>query len=211
MRNGALWPVLLLWSLAGHSQDRGTQYVDAFPYFVEPHQDRGVAGQGAGLRGAFGWILGDQWSTELQGFASVLETDRPGATDYYQLGLGMDLVRAFGEQSRTHPFTLVGAGAVYDDVLPDRDDSINPFVNAALGVTSGYLTDSGLRLRGEVRYLYDLFEQRSSIWRLAGRRRAERSSGQSARAYRRSRAHRDQRSADGSSGCGRDATSRRLR
>lgn len=158
MRNGALSCVLLLWSVAGHSQDTGTHYFDAFPFYVEPHDDRGVEGKGVGLRGSFGWILNDQWSAELQGFTSVLETDRPGATDYYQLGLGMDVARAFGEHNRTHPFALVGVGAVYDDVLPDTEDSLNPFANAALGITSGGLTQSGLRLRGEVRYVYDLFD-----------------------------------------------------
>ncbi|HEY0686676.1 MAG TPA: OmpA family protein [Steroidobacter sp.] len=158
MRSGAICSVLLLWSLSGHCDENETQHFDAFPYYVDSDEDRGVAGRGAGLRGAFGWILRDQWSAELQGFASVLETDLPGGTDYYQLGVGTDLVRSFGQRSRVHPFALVGVGAVYDDVLPDRDDSINPFVNAALGIASGGLTESGLRLRGEVRYIYDVFD-----------------------------------------------------
>lgn len=158
MRNGALCSVLLLWSLPGHCDDIATQHFDAFPYYVSPHEDRGVAGQGAGLRGTFGWNLNNQWSAELQGFASVLETDLPGGTDYYQLGVGTDLVRTFGRWNIARPFALVGLGAVYDDVLPDRDDSINPFVNAALGIASGNLTESGLRLRGEVRYVYDVFD-----------------------------------------------------
>ena len=158
MRNGALCSALLLWSLTGHCEDAEGQYFDAFPYYVEPHEDRGVAGKGGGLRGTFGWKLSGQWSTELQGFASVLETDLPGGTDYYQLGVGADLVRAFGNWSRARPFALVGVGAVFDDVLPDRDDSLNPFANAALGITSGNLTNGGLRLRGEVRYIYDVFD-----------------------------------------------------
>ena len=54
MRNGALCSALLLWSLTGHCDDTETQYFDAFPYYVEPHEDRGIA---ARLRSA--WTLAE--------------------------------------------------------------------------------------------------------------------------------------------------------
>lgn len=151
----------LVASLAQAQQDLESvdRYLDIWPYFVEPDEERGTADNGAGIRVAPGIHFGGNWFGEVPLFASILETDIEGATDYYLNGIGFDLVYAFGGKRGFSPFLLFGVGAAYNDVIPDEADGTEAYGNVAVGFTTGDLGRRGLRLRAELRYFYDTFEQ----------------------------------------------------
>ena len=136
-------------------------YLAGEALFMRGDDDRGVDDEGVGVRALYGRRLSGNWFIEGQFFSGVLETRSDllnfTDTDFYQAGLGLDLVYAFGDRDRFTPFILAGLGAVRDDAIPDDDDSTNVFGNAGLGFVVK-IADNGVRLRGDARYLYDDFE-----------------------------------------------------
>lgn len=134
------------------------RYLTILPFYVSPDDDRGTDGDGGGISLGYGQQLSGGWYWEGQFFTDILETDAGPLTDFYQLGLGLDLNYRFFRDAGLSPLVLVGGGAVHNDVLPDSDDSTDAFANAGFGFLTGELTDGGLRVRGEVRYIYDTFE-----------------------------------------------------
>ncbi len=165
MRSFALTALLLLIAAVAtapaQAQEPGS-YLAGEAMFMRGDDDRGVDDEGVGVRALYGWHWTGGWWLEGQLFTGVLETPSNlfgfTDTDFYQAGLGLDLVYAFGDRSSFTPFILAGLGAVHDDVIPDRDDSTNVFGNAGLGFVVQISARTGLRLRGEARYLYDDFE-----------------------------------------------------
>lgn len=96
---------------------------------------------------------------ELGVFFDNYETRKLVAVDFYRSGLAADLTYSFGDRLSFTPFALIGAGAAYNDVLPNSEDDWSWHANAGLGFVTGPLTERGLiRLRAEARYLYDDFQ-----------------------------------------------------
>lgn len=148
-------------------------YLDLTPYFTRVDSDRNTERQAGGLRAAYGWGWQGPWYSEVQVFGAILETENTNGsvefqdqTDYYMSGVGLDVVYNFGDRDGYTPFLLAGLGGVYDDVMPDSDDTTSAFVNFAAGFTSQEISARGIRLRAEVRYLYDFFEDGMSDWQL---------------------------------------------
>ncbi len=137
-------------------------YLSGEAMFMRGDDDRGVDDEGVGVRALYGRRWSGNWYLEGQFFSGVLETrsDLFGFTDtdFYQAGLGLDLVYAFGDRNSFTPFVLAGLGVVRDDAIPDDDDSTNLFGNAGLGFVVQISEKLGVRLRGDARYLYDDFE-----------------------------------------------------
>ncbi len=119
--------------------------------------DGWIAEEGGGAQLIRGWHWTGNWYVEGQLNYSVFETDTDGATDFYQYGLGVDLVYAFGDRVGFTPFVLAGVGGAYNDVLPDDNDDVNWFGNAGLGFVTGAISDFGFRVRLEGRYIYNDF------------------------------------------------------
>lgn len=125
-------------------------------------RDIGVADiqYGSGFSVLYGWQTKDQWGWEVHGFVNTFETDDTLRTDFYHYGLGGDLFYAFGDRVGFTPFVLIGAGASYNDIYPNTEntekDDVDFFANAGVGFVTAPLTKRGLlRLRGEVRYIHD--------------------------------------------------------
>jgi len=120
--------------------------------------DKGwIAEEGGGAQLIRGWHWTGNWYIEGQLNYSVFETDVSGATDFYQYGLGADLVYAFGDRIGFTPFVLAGIGGAYNDVIPDDNDEVNWYGNAGLGFVTGKISDFGFRVRLEGRYIYNDF------------------------------------------------------
>lgn len=106
-------------------------------------------------------IIGQQRASgfgfEATLFADVIETGSGNGTDFYRPGLGLDIIYGFGDRSAFTPFLLLGGGASYNDVSPDDADDYDWYGNAGLGFVTGPLNRYDLKLRAEVRYLYDNF------------------------------------------------------
>lgn len=96
---------------------------------------------------------------ELGVFLDNYETRKLVAVDFYRSGFAADLTYSFGDRLSFTPFALIGAGAAYNDVLPNSEDDWSWQANAGLGFVTGPLTERGLiRLRAEARYMYDDFQ-----------------------------------------------------
>lgn len=165
-RNALLLAMILLPVHATQADDDVERYFDVWPYYVDADSARSADSQGAGIRAALGRHWRNNLFVEFQGFGSVIESGVPGATDYYMSGLGVDLVYAAHAKRRFSPFLLIGAGVDYNDVQPDSEDDTSGYANVALGLTSGDLTQHGLRLRAEARYVYDFFADGYGDWHL---------------------------------------------
>ncbi len=114
--------------------------------------------EGGGLQIIFGQQLATGFGLELTVFADFLETDSGNGTDFYRQGLGVDLVYGLGSREKFTPFVLLGGGVVYNDVFPDSGDDYDAYGNAGLGLVSAPLNRYGMKLRAEVRYLFDSFQ-----------------------------------------------------
>lgn len=143
---------------SAHADAPVERYVDVWPAYISPDSSRSGGDSGVGLHAAFGAHWRDNLFYEIQGFGALLETDVLGGTDYYQTGLGVDLVYAANAKQRFSPFVLFGVGFDYNDALPDSKDESGVFANAAVGFTTDDLTRHGLRVRAEARYVYDFYD-----------------------------------------------------
>lgn len=118
------------------------------------------------MSGILGWQFAPKWQVELNVFGTSLYTSRSAVgTDFYQEGLSIDLsYNLIGDRTGwITPFIIGGVGGVYDDVVPNRYDSVNFQGNAGLGAVSGPIFRSGLleglKFRIEARYLFDTFHK----------------------------------------------------
>lgn len=113
---------------------------------------------GMGVRATYGARLDESWWLEPTLFTGVIETGKAGVTDYYQQGLGADIAyRIFGNAPFT-PFALAGLGVSRNDVANNSASEFGGYGNVGFGFLSSPLSDSGLRLRAEARYVYDSFD-----------------------------------------------------
>lgn len=125
--------------------------------YVNTDDVRGVD-DGKGLQFAFGWALSDVMQLQLN--TSYINFDTGvRATDFYRTAVGVDLVRFFNPRGFA-PFVVAGIGAAYNDVAAAAQDHTNFTASAGLGLLSPPITDYGIRLRGEARYVYDRFAGR---------------------------------------------------
>lgn len=140
-------------------------YVALMPGYFYADKGHDATRTGFTLSGILGYQFAPQWEVELNLFGTDINTGPSVPTDFYQEGLSVDLAYNLFGTDRTGwltPFVIAGVGGVYDDVSPNRYDSVNFQANAGLGVVTGPLFKSGLlaglKLRAEARYLYDRFQ-----------------------------------------------------
>jgi OOP family OmpA-OmpF porin len=137
--------------------DDGTGYLYAAPYHLQSDDGRrGTSDNGRGLTGAYGHPLGEHWNLEWQVFMDSVSA-APTVRNFRRVGTGLDFRFDWREGDRLTPYVLLGFGALRND-LPSPNSDNDVFGNAALGFVTGGLGQSGLRLRGEFRYMRDRFE-----------------------------------------------------
>ncbi|MDX1824589.1 MAG: OmpA family protein [Thiohalomonadales bacterium] len=134
------------------------QYLSPMLTYVVPDNKRDISNNGGGADFIYGRQLSDHVWWETNGSAYVLETNVQNFTDFYQMGISTGLAYAFGDRKSFTPFVIGAIGGMYDDVLPDQDDSFNLQANVGIGAVTGPIFDNGLKLRAEARYVYDDFD-----------------------------------------------------
>ncbi|NKF21439.1 OmpA family protein [Solimonas marina] len=141
-------------------------YIGIQGFYLDPDKDRGFGNadtkHGGGMDVLYGWQSEKRWGYELHGWYEGIETGKQLRTDFYNYGLGADLFYAFGDRTHLTPFVLVGGGGTYNDIYPNgaHDDGFSGFVNGGVGVVTGPITKTGqIRLRADVRYVYDFFAE----------------------------------------------------
>lgn len=138
-----------------------TSELSVMGVYIDPDSDR-TDEYGSAVRIIYGIRLDRHWWVEPQFFAGILETGVDGGPDYYQQGLGADInYRLFGDAEFT-PYLLAGGGISRNDVANNRSSEFGGYANAGLGLMTSPLTQSGLRLRADARYLYDSFDDNFS-------------------------------------------------
>jgi len=157
-------------ALAAHAEssvETGSSYdnyVNFGAFYLEADKSRGADGTSVGYNAGVGHRLNNNLWVEGQFFGDTIETGVNG-TDNYQTGGGVDFHYAFGQRSEFTPFLIVGGGGVYNDVAGTRNDELTPFLNVGLGFTKSILGFDNLRLRGEVRAVYDDFKEGQTDFR----------------------------------------------
>lgn len=147
--------------------DLEPHYIDLLGSWIRPDSGRHTESHGYGGTFIYGAHLAGPFWVEGRLSAALLETGDDAGTDFYQYGGGIDGVVALGDRTGWTPFALVGAGAVYDDVQPDRHDSVNFRSDFGLGLVTPAFTDRGLKLRAEGRGLYDTFRSGQLDWQVS--------------------------------------------
>lgn len=147
-------------------EETGSSY-DNYVYFggfyMRADKDRSPSnesGDSFGHQAAVGQRINSNLWVEGQFFGDVIDTGDSNGSDFYQTGLGVDLQYAFGQRSEFTPYILAGFGAVYNDV-PGLS-KLTPFVNVGAGFTKSIFGLEALRLRGELRAVYDDYSEGSS-------------------------------------------------
>ena len=120
--------------------------------YVDPDDNRAVD-DGQGLHILAGWALSDAWQIGLNTSYVNFDTGTPG-TDFYRSAVGVDITY-FLNPDGFAPFALASVGAVHNDVALSTQDHTGFTAGAGLGLLSPPFTDYGIRIRGEVRYVYD--------------------------------------------------------
>lgn len=132
------------------------QFISVMGFYLDADRERGYD-EGRGGRVVYGYELSPRWHWETDGFFAVHETGAASGIDYYQTGVATGFSWSLFQRSPTQwtPFVLGTLGAVYNDVLPDSEDGVNPYLALGVGAVSKSLFDNGLKLRAEARYVAD--------------------------------------------------------
>lgn len=147
---------------ASSSDTPGFHYLGVLGTYSFPDNGRNNNGSdienATGFSVIYGYERPDHWGIEAQGFLETFETSPSLGTDWYRWGGNVDLTYSFGDRTEFTPFVLAGLGGNYDDVTP-RKDKFTWFGNIGAGFVTAPLTQVGdLRVRGEVRGIYDAFQ-----------------------------------------------------
>ncbi|MCW8128069.1 OmpA family protein [Microbulbifer halophilus] len=141
-------------------------YVDLMPVFGRMDSDRGADNDAYGARVVYGRGWRGPWYAEVQGFGLRQDGNHSITGNHlYTSGVGMDAVYAFRDRTGYTPFLLAGAGATVNNGYPGGSD-VNAFLNLGAGIASAALNDNGLKIRAEVRYMRDYFEDDMNDWQL---------------------------------------------
>lgn len=138
-----------------------TSELSVMGVYIEPDSDR-TDEYGMAMRAIYGHRLGNYWWLEPQFYSGVIETERADANDFYQQGLGVDVAYRFFRNGEFTPFALIGGGMSRNEVADNNASEFGGFANVGLGILSSPFTDSGMRVRGEARYVYDSYDSGQS-------------------------------------------------
>lgn len=145
-----------------HADDvRHDHEISIMGVYIEPDSDR-TDEYGSAVRLIYGIRLDKHWWVEPQGFTGIMETGESAAPDYYQQGVGADISYRFLDDQELTPYGLIGGGISRNDMANNSSSEFGGFGNVGLGIMTSPLSQSGLRIRGDVRYLYDSFDDGQS-------------------------------------------------
>ncbi|MDZ4262741.1 MAG: OmpA family protein, partial [Pseudomonadota bacterium] len=129
--------------------DERTYFVPSLSY-INADSDR-TADNDFGLLLGLGKQVSDMWNIEFSLATDNLDFESTG-NKYKQRGMQLDGLYMFDRSMSFSPYGVIGAGLLRTEIAGDSDN--NAMVNAGLGVMHS-LTDSGINLRGDVRYRLD--------------------------------------------------------
>ncbi|MCK5768981.1 OmpA family protein [Algiphilus sp.] len=142
--------------------DETVSYFSTMGTYAITDEDRtplGEGDEGYGVRAVYGWQYPSRFGIGIALGTEVIETDISSFTDFYRHSIELHGTYALGDRTGFTPYALLGGGGNYNDVRDvGEDDSFDVYGTAGLGFVTGPLTEKGsVKLRGEVRYVYDTF------------------------------------------------------
>jgi len=129
-------------------------YVSPMLSYIKSDDDR-QADDGAGLMLGFGTQMSENWNLELSAATDALDFETANG-EYKQTGLIVDGLYFFNRDTTTQTFAVIGAGVMSTDI--GVTDTTNLMANIGVGVMQK-ITDSGMKLRADVRYRVDLDDE----------------------------------------------------
>lgn len=85
-------------------------YIATSAYYLFADEGRNVGDSNLGIQLNPGMRLHESWWLEGHLFGTNLDKGSQQTTDFYQYGLGGDIVYAFGDRDKFTPYVLAGAG-----------------------------------------------------------------------------------------------------
>ncbi len=131
------------------SSDGSAYFVPSLSY-IKADSDRN-SGNDVNMMLGLGKQFSPAWNLEFNIAADNLDLDAGGDT-YKQRGAQLDGLYFFDRSMHLSPYGVIGAGLLRTKIAGDSQN--NAMVNAGAGVMHS-LTDSGINLRGDVRYRLD--------------------------------------------------------
>ena len=125
-------------------------YIAPLLSYVDADSDR-IADNDLGLQLGVGKPVSAAWNLELAVVADTLDF-KSGGGEFKQRGLLLDGLYLFNRSMNFSPYGVVGVGMLRTTLA--NDDANNAMLNVGVGVMHS-LTDSGIALRGDVRYRLD--------------------------------------------------------
>ncbi len=139
------------------------QYIGASASWLNVDDDRNVKDDGAGYSLFYGRQLSDHfWWESSFGFYK-LDTNLDPDRGFYQYHLMTGLSYAFYDRAGFTPYLIAQVGGIRHEVLPSSDNDTSFGANAGIGAVTGPLFDNGLKIRGDVRYVYDDFDGAGAV------------------------------------------------
>ena len=134
------------------------QFISITPFYIETDGKRN-ARYGHGLRISYGRSLTGKWYWETDGSAAILETGTSMGMDEYQFAASTGLSWSLYDRDPSHwtPYAIGMIGAVHNDAQPDSLDGTDFTLAAGVGAVTRSLFKNSIRLRAEVRHVYDTY------------------------------------------------------
>lgn len=126
-------------------------------YYIAQDDERNVNGnkdKGFGTDLGIAWPLSGRWTLETRLFGSALDLDQGSRRDTHRFGLVLDLRFDLAPSEGAFAYLIGGVGAAYTSIV-NSDNDTNPMANLGIGFMSKPLNDYGLRLRSDIRAVYD--------------------------------------------------------
>ena len=148
---------------AAAEEDKTSSYFSVLGGYAMMDEDRTpmeAGDEGYGMRFVYGWQYPSRWGWGLALESQILETDIPSFTDFYRHSIELHGTYALGDREGFTPYALLGVGGNYNDVrdVDYSGDSFDPYGTAGLGFVTAPIIETGqIKLRGELRYIYDTF------------------------------------------------------
>lgn len=139
-------------------------YISIQEYYYEPDNERPTQGRGFGTDVTIGWPLQNAWILETRLFGTWIDDKGNYRDDAYRAGVGLDFRYMMGDPNNLSPYLIGGVGVVRNFLTPEKNET-GATVNLGVGWTSAQFNDYGLRLRGDLRAVYDDFLDGTVDWR----------------------------------------------
>ena len=139
------------------------QYIGVDGSYLKLDSSRNTKDNGDGYSGFYGRQLADHWWWESAFGFYKQDTNLNPDRGFYQYHLMTGLSYAFGDRTSFTPYIIGQIGAIHHEVLPSSENDTTFGANVGIGAVSGPLFDNGLKIRGDIRYVYDNFDGASGV------------------------------------------------